>query len=88
MEANTQVTELLVEWESGKPGAFDQLFSLVYQELCALASGYMRRERSDHTLQTTALVNEAYIKLVGQKIPPSRVVLTSSRLRQRSCDKS
>jgi RNA polymerase sigma-70 factor (ECF subfamily) len=67
VEAKTQVTELLVEWESGKPGAFDQLFSLVYKELRALASGYMRRERSDHTLQTTALVNEAYIKLVGQK---------------------
>jgi RNA polymerase sigma factor (TIGR02999 family) len=67
VEANTQVTELLVDWESGKPGAFDQLFALVYKELRALASGYMRRERSDHTLQTTALVNEAYIKLVRQK---------------------
>jgi RNA polymerase sigma-70 factor, ECF subfamily len=69
MDAKAQVTELLVDWGSGKEPAFDKLFSLVYEELRTLASGYMRRERTDHTLQTTALVNEAYIKLVGQKDP-------------------
>jgi RNA polymerase sigma-70 factor, ECF subfamily len=67
MDAKTQVTGLLVDWSNGKEDSFDKLFSLVYKELRTLASGYMRRERADHTLQTTALVNEAYIKLVGQK---------------------
>ncbi len=62
-----QITELLAGWRGGQPGAFDQLFALVYDELRALASGYMRRERADHTLQTTALVNEAYVKLVSHK---------------------
>ncbi len=67
MDAKTQVTELLVDWGSGNEAAFDKLFALVYTELRSLASSYMRRERSDHTLQTTALVNEAYIKLVGHR---------------------
>jgi RNA polymerase sigma-70 factor, ECF subfamily len=67
MDAKTQVTELLVDWGSGNEAAFDRLFALVYTELRSLASSYMRRERPDHTLQTTALVNEAYIKLVGHK---------------------
>ena len=67
MPAKAQVTELLLDWQSCKEAAFDKLFALVYQELRSLASAYMRRERPDHTLQTTALVNEAYIKLVGNK---------------------
>jgi RNA polymerase sigma-70 factor, ECF subfamily len=69
MDAKAQVTELLVDWGNGKESAFNKLFSLVYKELRTLASGYIRRERPDHTLQATALVNEAYIKLVGQKDP-------------------
>ncbi len=67
MEVSSKITELLVDWRNGRSNAFDQLFALVYDELRSLASGYMRRERPDHTLQTTALVNEAYLKLVGHK---------------------
>jgi RNA polymerase sigma-70 factor (ECF subfamily) len=67
MGISSEITELLGDWRGGRQEAFDQLFTLVYDELRMLASGYMRRERSDHTLQTTALVNEAYLKLVGQK---------------------
>jgi RNA polymerase sigma-70 factor (ECF subfamily) len=67
MEASSQFTQLFLEWRSGRNEAFDQLFALVYDELRALASGYMRHERANHTLQTTALVNEAYMKLAGYK---------------------
>lgn len=67
MNASSQITRLLEDWRGGRSEAFDQLFALVYDELRSLASGYMRRERGDHTLQTTALVNEAYVKLVGHK---------------------
>jgi RNA polymerase sigma-70 factor (ECF subfamily) len=70
MESANQVTELLVDWGNGNEAAFDGLFAVVYDELRRLASGYMRRERSDHTLQTTALVHEAYLKLVKQSDSP------------------
>src|ERR1043166_5968376 len=66
MEATHQVTQLLAEWKNGDRSKFDALFQLVYDELRVIASNYMRRERRDHTLQTTALVNEAYIKLVAK----------------------
>jgi len=59
-----QVTQLLVDWSNGNKAALDQLMPLVYQELRRLASHYLRRERSDHTLQSMALVNEAYLRLV------------------------
>ena len=62
-----QVTELLIEWSNGNKEALDQLIPLVYEELRRLARHYMRRERADHSLQTSALVNEAYIKLVAQR---------------------
>jgi RNA polymerase sigma factor (TIGR02999 family) len=61
-----QVTELLIAWSNGDQGALDQLMPLVYEELHRLAHHYMSRERSDHTLQTSALVNEAYLHLVDQ----------------------
>ena len=61
-----QVTELLVAWSNGDQGALDQLMPLVHEELHRLAHHYMSRERSDHTLQTSALVNEAYLRLVDQ----------------------
>ncbi len=61
------VTQLLVAWGSGDQSALDQLMPLVYGELHRIAHRYLRRERADHTLQTTALVNEAYLKLVGEK---------------------
>jgi len=62
-----QITELLAEWREGKQSALDELYPLVYDELHRLARRYMSRERKDHTLQTTALINEAYVRLVDQK---------------------
>jgi RNA polymerase sigma-70 factor (ECF subfamily) len=61
------VTQLLVEWRNGSRSALDRLIPLVEKELRRLARGYMRRERADHTLQTTALINEAYMRLVKQR---------------------
>jgi RNA polymerase sigma factor (TIGR02999 family) len=61
------VTELLVDWSKGDQEALNKLIPLVYDELHKLASRYLRRERPDHTLQTTALVHEAYLKLVDQR---------------------
>jgi RNA polymerase sigma factor (TIGR02999 family) len=60
-----QVTELLVRWRAGDSTALEELMPLVYDELHRLAHRYMRRERPGQTLQTTALVNEAYLRLVG-----------------------
>lgn len=58
------VTQLLQAWSSGDESAFDKLLPLVYQELHVRAQRYMARERSGHTLQTTALINEVYLRLV------------------------
>src|SRR5262245_43480091 len=57
----SDVTELLLAWNTGDPGALDRLMPLVYQELRRLARNYMRSENQGHSLQATALVNEAYI---------------------------
>jgi RNA polymerase sigma-70 factor (ECF subfamily) len=62
-----EITQLLAEWSNGNQSALDRLYPLVYEELRSLARRYMRRERKDHTLQTTALINEAYLRLVDQK---------------------
>jgi RNA polymerase sigma factor (TIGR02999 family) len=61
------ITQLLKAWRNGEQQALDQLISLVYAELHRLAHRYMRRERSGHTLQPTALVHEAYERLVDLK---------------------
>ena len=61
------VTQLLVKWGEGDAASLEKLMPLVYEELRRLASNYLRRERQNHTLQPTALVNEAYLKLVDQK---------------------
>src|SRR5918996_722296 len=61
------VTDLLIEWSEGNQEALNKLMPLVYDELRRLASRYLRNERTGHTLQTTALVHEAYLKLVDQK---------------------
>jgi len=58
-----EVTQLLHNVRDGKEGAFDELFSLVYAELRKVARGALHKQRREHTLQTTALVNEAYLKL-------------------------
>jgi len=62
-----QITQLLAEWSDGNQAALDELYPLVYNELHRLARRYMSRERKGHTLQTTALINEAYVRLVDQK---------------------
>ena len=59
------ITQLLLQWRSGDPSALDQLMPLVYEELRRLARQCMRGERTGHTLQTTALVNEAYLRLLN-----------------------
>src|SRR5678815_1779840 len=61
------VTDLLIDWSNGDEEALNKLMPLVYDELHRLASRYLRHERPGHTLQTTALVHEAYLKLVDQK---------------------
>ena len=63
----SEITGLLVDWSNGDQTALEKLLPLVEQELRRLAHSYMRRENPDHTLQTTALVNEAYLKLIDQK---------------------
>jgi RNA polymerase sigma factor (TIGR02999 family) len=65
--APDQVTQLLIDWSNGDPAANEQLFALVYEELRRLAHRYMRRECPGHTLQTTAVVHEAYLRLIDQK---------------------
>jgi RNA polymerase sigma-70 factor, ECF subfamily len=62
-----EVTSLLKAWSQGDASALDRLTPLLYDELRRLAHGYMRHERAGHTLQTTALVNEAYLRLVDVK---------------------
>ncbi len=61
------LTGLLIEWREGDPSALEKLTPLVYDELRRIAHRYMQRERNGHTLQTTALVNEAYLRLAGQQ---------------------
>ena len=69
MSATHDVTELLVQWANGEKKALDDLTPLVYKELCRLAASHLRKERKSHTLQPTALVHEAYLRLVDQKNP-------------------
>src|ERR1051326_2221510 len=64
-----EVTRLLIEWKQGNQTAVDALVPIVYDELRRLAQSYLRNERSAATLRPTALVHEAYIRLVVQKIP-------------------
>ncbi|MEM7479836.1 MAG: sigma-70 family RNA polymerase sigma factor [Acidobacteriota bacterium] len=65
---NSGVTELLIEWRHGSHEALDELTPIVYEELRRLAHRYMRNERSNQVLQTTALVHEAYIRLLDAEI--------------------
>ena len=64
------VTQLLIDWSSGNKAALDQLVPLVLDELRRIARRQMARERRDHTLQTSALINEAYLRMAGQKDSP------------------
>jgi RNA polymerase sigma factor (TIGR02999 family) len=63
----SEVTRLLKAWGSGNTAALDRLMPIVYSELRSLAARYLRQERQGHTLQPTALVNEAYLRLIDQK---------------------
>lgn len=69
MQSRENVTQLLMKWGEGDQKALDKLMPLVYSELRRLAGNYLRRERQNHTLQPTALVNEAYLKLIDQRNP-------------------
>lgn len=66
---SSEVTELLVRWRGGDREALDSLLPLVYDELRRIARHYLQGERTGHTLQSTALVNEAYVRLVAQDFP-------------------
>ena len=66
MSEKESVTNLLLELSNGNRAVTDNLLPIVYDELKKLAAGYLRRERAGHTLQTTALVHEAYLKLIDQ----------------------
>src|SRR5216683_7523732 len=65
--APESITDLLLKWSGGDATALEQLMPLVYDELRRLAFRYLRRERANHSLQPTALVNEAYLRLVDQQ---------------------
>jgi len=68
MESNrSDVTQLLQQWSDGRQEALDRLLPQIYAELRRLAASYLWRERRDHTLQATALVHEAFLKLVDQR---------------------
>jgi RNA polymerase sigma factor (TIGR02999 family) len=67
MASQTSITELLIRWREGDKAALDELMPQVYGELRRLASYYLRKERPDHTLQPTALVHEAYLRLMNEK---------------------
>lgn len=67
MESSEGITQLLIRWNSGDEAALEKLMPLVESELRRLAGNYLRRERPGHTLQPTALVNEAYLRLVDQR---------------------
>lgn len=68
-ESSTSITRLLADWSRGDEGARDALIPLVYDELRHIARRHLARERPDHTLQSAALVNEAYLRLARQKPP-------------------
>jgi RNA polymerase sigma factor (TIGR02999 family) len=65
--SSENITGLLVDWNAGDQSALEKLLPLVERELHRLAHSYMRREDPDHTLQTTALINETYLRLVDQR---------------------
>ncbi len=67
MNENQQITQMLREWSGGNREALEGLMPLVYDELHRQAANFLRRERSDHTLQATALINETYLKLIDQR---------------------
>jgi len=65
MAGSSEITQLLIAWSDGDQTAFDKLMPLIHQDLQRMARRYLRQQRPNHTLQTTALINEAYMRLVG-----------------------
>jgi len=84
---NSEVTQLLNQWQQGDTAALDRLMPLVYDELRRQAHGYMRHERNGHTLDTTALVHEAFLNLNGEDAAPwqnrAHFVAIASRVMRR-----
>jgi RNA polymerase sigma factor (TIGR02999 family) len=70
MQVPANFTQLLTDWHSGQPQALDRLTPLVYDELRKLARSHMRAERGSHTLQATAVVHEAFMRLIQANVPP------------------
>lgn len=66
MQAQPNITLVLERWSQGEQSALDELIPLIYQELRGLAGNYLRRERQNHTLQPTALINEVFVRLIDQ----------------------
>src|SRR6266850_7327475 len=66
MSSPSDITALLIDWNNGDKSAMERLFPLLERELHRLAHSYMRREDPDHTLQTTGLINETYLRLIDQ----------------------
>ncbi|HEX8151195.1 MAG TPA: sigma-70 family RNA polymerase sigma factor [Pyrinomonadaceae bacterium] len=67
MRVPSNITHVLERWSNGEQSALDELLPLIYQELRRLAGNYLRRERQDHTLQPTALINEVFLRLIDQR---------------------
>jgi DNA-directed RNA polymerase specialized sigma subunit len=66
VESDASITELLISWREGNPAALEDLTPQIHRELHAIAQSYLRRGRPNQTLQSTALVNEAWLRLIGQ----------------------
>jgi RNA polymerase sigma factor (TIGR02999 family) len=66
---SSDVTQLLTDWSKGNQAALDELIPLVYRDLHQRARNYLRHERPDHTLQPTALIHEAYMRLIADSLP-------------------
>jgi RNA polymerase sigma-70 factor (ECF subfamily) len=67
MSSGHSLSQLLDQWNNGDPNAFDKLMPLIYEELRKMARRYMRQQNPGHTLQTTALIHEAYLRMIKQK---------------------
>src|SRR4051812_25890569 len=80
-----QITELLRAWSAGEHAALDQIFPILQEELRQVAQRYMQRERNDHTLQPSALVNEAFLRLVELHGVQWQDRAHFSQCRRRSC---
>ena len=68
-QPSREITKLLIDWKGGNAEAFNELAPMVYQELRKLAASCLRSDRPDHTLQPTALIHEAYLRLIDQSMP-------------------